>query len=182
MTGLIINVKELYISSVPIVEGFIVPQGIYRHPIGSLHCTSFIAKQLEHINSCQASSTASQESGPGSRIKKQFTADFPGPNLTFYSNKEQARDQDFLVNASIENVFEVLFCPELFDLPEKTSLVRGVLGALSNIHSDLKRKVLSVRKQLIRDKYWWYKYSLQGLILLRGLIGVVSIIKFRLPS
>lgn len=197
MTGLVVNIKEFYSSAVPIVEGYIIPSGIYRHSIGSKHCQNFICNQLYFLNSFLNSSSNSQEK----KIKKKFINKFGIKNLLIHSEKnisskkkcqsdflrfsEQNKDlfdliekflkngivnlkknrdnqierklldednihilkfenQEFYVNSKIENVYEVFFCPELFDLNYKMSIVDGIMKSLSNIHSDLKRKVLSV--------------------------------------
>ena len=172
-TGLVVNIKDTHISVVPIVDGFVLPQGIYCHPFGHLHLVSFIHGKLVHLNPefhfpCNMKLlNPNLQSSPfpflnfGSVNKKLFKLSHKllrkfcnlmpqkNPNiersiLSSDAKTIEVEKKSLKIDSSTLHVYEAFFSPELFDLPQECNLIKGILDSLANIHSDLKRMVLKV--------------------------------------
>lgn len=174
-TGLVVNIKDQTVSVIPVVEGYIIPQGMYCHPFGHLHLISFIHDRLDQLNPA-VTFVKNMQIQVSSRLKSPYSflnLDCVNRKLFRLSQKllrkfckiskakDSALERKILVSkpktidvekralkidASALHVYEAFFCPELFELPEDLHLTKGILDALANVHSDLKRKVLSVER------------------------------------
>ena len=171
---MVINIKDTHISVVPIVEGYILPQGIYCHPFGHLHLISYIHNKLITLNlefhflKNMVLFNPSQHVSPfpflnfdsvnkklfrlSQKMLKKFCKITETKNQTIErsilcsdSKTIEVEKKQLKIDSSVLHVYEAFFCPELFDLPEECNLIKGILDSLANLHSDLKRLVLKVK-------------------------------------
>lgn len=172
-TGLVIHLKDMNLSAVPIVEGFVLPHGIHRHPFGHFHLVSFLHNRIIELNPetpfernmaiCTEDSVDWPFSFLNLRPMNRKLFKLCSKMLKKYCKMSETRDKDLerkiLVSSfkQVEvdskilkldtpalHVWEVFFAPELFELPEDYNLIKGILDSLANLHSDLKKKVLQV--------------------------------------
>ena len=171
-TGLVVNIKDTHISVVPIVNGFVLPQGIYCHPFGHLHLISYIHNKLATLNqnfhfACNMKLLSSSQISPFSflnfdsvnkklfklsqkmlrkfcTLMEQKNANVERSILSSDPKTIEVEKKSLKIDSSILHIYEAFFSPELFDLPLECNLIKGILDSLANIHSDLKKMVLKV--------------------------------------
>jgi actin-related protein len=172
-TGLVVNMKDMHVSVLPIVKGYVLPQGMYCHPFGHTHLISFIHNRIVSLNP-ETPFLENMTLTPSSQLTWPYPfLNFKNVNKKLFrlcskmlkkyckvlTQKDPDLERKILASApkNIEldqkllkldvpslHIYEVFFSPELFDLPEEYNLIKGILDSLANLHSDLKKKVLQV--------------------------------------